>query len=247
MIYDQTDIPAGYDRGRGLDPEVLDLWMDAVHAHFVARPVSGIVDLGCGTGRFSQVLAQRFNTDVTAIDPSSKMLEQARAKGHDRRVHYVRGRAEAIPLAARSVDGVFSSMSFHHFADTGLAAQECRRVLRDRGLVFVRTGTREQIASYAYVQFFPSSPSIIEQTLPDRATLRRVFEGAGFQLAAAELLTQTIAPNWATYADKLAAGGDSVLAQLSREEFEAGVARVRRYAQAHDEAVVEPIDLLVFQ
>ena len=120
-------------------------------------------------------------------------------------------------------------------------------MLRNGGLVFVRTGTREQVASYAYVPFFPSSASIIEQTLPDRATLRRLFEGAGFQLMAAELLTQTIAPNWATYAEKLAAGGDSVLARLSREEFEAGVARVRNYAEAHDEAVVEPIDLLVFQ
>src|SRR5688500_6984098 len=216
MNYDLTDIPANYDRARDLDAQVLDLWMDAVRSQFGHRRISGMVDLGCGTGRFSHVLARRFGTDVVAIDPSWKMLGQARTKEHDRHVHYVRGRAEAIPLAPQSVDGVFASMSFHHFADTSLAARECRRVLRVGGLVFVRTGTREQIASYAYVPFFPSSPSILERLLPDRATLRQVFEGAGFRLVVAELVTQTIAPTWAAYADKLAAGGDSALAQLSR-------------------------------
>ena len=246
MDYDQTDIPAGYDRGRALDPEVLDLWMDAVESHFGARPVSGIVDVGCGTGRFSHVLAQRFRTQVIAIDPSWKMLAQARAKAHDPRVHYARAHAESIPLALGAVDGVFMSMSLHHFANKGLAARECRRVLRDGGLLFVRTGTREQIAFYPYVPFFPSTPAIIEQTLPDKSTLRRTFESAGFRLMTAELITQTIAPSWAAYTEKLAAGGDSVLARLSREEFDAGIAAVRSHAESHPEAVVEPIDLLVF-
>lgn len=36
MDYDLTSIPAGYDRGRALDPQVLELWMDAVQSQVEA-------------------------------------------------------------------------------------------------------------------------------------------------------------------------------------------------------------------
>jgi len=38
-----------------------------------------ILDLGCGTGRFSAALRARFEAEVIGIDPSKKMLEQARS------------------------------------------------------------------------------------------------------------------------------------------------------------------------
>jgi hypothetical protein len=121
-------------------------------------------------------------------------------------------------------------------------------VLRDHGVVCVRTGTREQIQSYPYVPFFPSSASKLVEVLPDRAALREPFEAARFCLCASEVITQTIAPSWNAYADKLAAGGDSVLASLSEQEFKNGLAALRRYGvDAEIQQVVEHIDLLVFK
>jgi hypothetical protein len=115
-------------------------------------------------------------------------------------------------------------------------------------VVFVRTGTREQIQAYPYVPFFPSTRAMIDKLLPNHAELREVFETVGLQLKASELITQTVAPNWLAYADKLAAGGDSVLSRLSHEEFESGLAAVRHHAvDARDEPITEPIDLFVFQ
>lgn len=81
MDYDQTTIPAGYDRGRDHGPEVLDLWMNVIESRVGARSASIILDLGCGTGRFSGCLAIRFGARVVGIDPSEKMLQQARRKG----------------------------------------------------------------------------------------------------------------------------------------------------------------------
>jgi SAM-dependent methyltransferase len=156
--------------------------------------------------------------------------------------------AEAIPLSSGSVDMIFMSMSFHHFSEPDLATLQCRRVLRPNGQVFVRTGTREQIDAYPYVPFFPSSRSILQEVLPDRGELREVFEAAGFHMLASQVVTQTIAPDWTSYAAKLAAGGDSVLARLSRPEIDDGLAALRtRATQEADCAVVEPIDLLVFR
>lgn len=248
MDYDQTNIPAAYDRGRDLGPEVLDLWMHALEAHLQDLNVIKILDLGCGTGRFSEALAVYFKAEVLGIDPSAKMLERAREKHRDSRVQYQRGSAEAISLPSGSVDMIFMSMSFHHFSNRALAARECRRVLREQGVVFVRTGAREQIRAYPYVPFFPSSGAMLDELLPDRAELRESFERAGFHMTAWEIITQTIAASWKAYADKLSAGGDSVLARLSQHELESGLAAIRRHsAKAVVEAIVEPIDLFVFR
>jgi ubiquinone/menaquinone biosynthesis C-methylase UbiE len=243
--YDRTEIPAGYDRGRDHGPEMLALWMDAVSAH-VDQTSQRILDLGCGTGRFSDSLAVRFGAMVVGIDPSFKMLERAARKPHVGRVHYQLGRAEALPLRAGSIDIVFMSMSLHHFADTGLAASECRRVLCGGGSVMIRTGTREQISSYPYNPIIPETHPILERVLPTSMAVRGIFEAAGFHLIAADLVSQTIAPNWSAYADKLAANADSVLARLSPEELSAGIARVRAHALANAVPVVEPIDFFVF-
>jgi ubiquinone/menaquinone biosynthesis C-methylase UbiE len=125
--------------------------MGVIESSVDGASISTILDLGCGTGRFSEGLASRFGACVVGIDPSEKMLEQARRKRQRNDIHYQRGAAEAIPLVDGAVDMIFMSMSFHHFREPERAARECRRVLRPDGTLVVRTGTREQIQSYPYV------------------------------------------------------------------------------------------------
>lgn len=245
MDYDLTDIPKGYDRGRDHGPELLELWMEFIALHSGKQRLNTILDLGCGTGRFSESLAMHFDAEVVGVDPSKKMLEQARRKLHDARVRYLLGRGEAIPLDNDSVDLIFMSMCFHHFDDPMLAARECRRVLRDGGTAVLRTGTRDRIPSYPYVEFFPQSPPIMEAVLPTADFAREVFESAGFSTVSSEIVVQQIAPNYATYAEKLAAGADSVLAQLPTTDFQAGIDAMR--AHDGDKPVCEPIDVFVFR
>jgi ubiquinone/menaquinone biosynthesis C-methylase UbiE len=246
--YDLTDIPAAYDRGRDHGPEVLNLWMNLIESQTAGRSVGSILDLGCGTGRFSDGLAGRFSAVVVGADPSAKMLAQARQKPRRPGVYYVRGAAEAIPIADRVVDMIFMSMSFHHFHDPARAASECRRVLRPDGIVVVRTGTREQIPSYPYVPFFPSTRAMLEDVLPNHARLRAVFETAGFHCTHSHVVTQPVAQTWAAYADKLSAGGDSVLARLADDELASGLEAVRRNDFGpQGQSVVEPIDVFFFR
>ena len=246
--YDKTSLPEGYDRGRDHGPGVLALWMKEIESRVRGRSIRRILDLGCGTGRFSQGLASTFDADVIAVDPSAKMLAIASGKPHDARVRHARGQAEAIPLDDKSVDMVFTSMTFHHFTDPALAARECRCVARDGGVVVVRTGTREQIDSYAYVPLIPATKALHEAVLPRLSEVRRVFESAGLRHLSSDVITQTIASSWGAYAAKLEAGGDSVLARLSPAELEAGLERVRNHVPPDGrQSVTEPIDLLVFE
>ena len=129
-----------------------------------------------------------------------------------------------------------------------LAARECRRVLRNGGTAFLRAGTRERISSYPYVDFFPASRAILTEVLPTNTLVREVFEAAGFRGVTVDLVTQEIAPSHAAYAEKLSAGADSVLASLSRHDFDAGMRALRAHAARSDgEVVFEPIDVFVFR
>src|SRR4026207_2387193 len=122
MDYDTTEIPRTYDKGRDHGPEVLDLWMKTIASHVEAVSVRTILDLGCGTGRFSEALAGHFDAPVLAVDPSHKVLGQGRAKHRAPRVSYLLGSGESIPLDSNSVDLIYMSMIFHHFRDPRLAA-----------------------------------------------------------------------------------------------------------------------------
>jgi ubiquinone/menaquinone biosynthesis C-methylase UbiE len=243
---DKTATPSAYDAGRGYSPEVLAFWLDVIARAVAGGKISRILDLGCGTGRFSARLAQRFDADVIAVDPSQSMLAEARKKAAPR-VLYERASGEALPLAGGSVDVVFPSMVFHHFADSARVAAECRRVLRDGGAVFLRAACAEAIESYPITSFFPESRPILHKTLPTRAAMQAVFAGAGLRCNHHEIAPSKAAANWSLFAEKVSHRADSILIQLSDEEFAAGMAALRAQAADAAGAVIEPADIFVFR
>jgi ubiquinone/menaquinone biosynthesis C-methylase UbiE len=238
--YDGTSLPDAYDRARGRSPEVLARWMDAVADQRGPGPLRRILDLGCGTGRFTGSLATRFGTEVIGLDPSTRMLRQAVAKAGPTVRHAI-ARGEDIPLPDGSVDLVFMSMVFHHFAYPERVAGECRRVLRPGGVAFLRAGTSDRIAFYAHTRFFPSSVRIMERTLVSAAAVVETFEAARLSASASGQLRQEIAPTFAVYAEQIAAGGDSVLVQLSAADLEAGLAELRAHAARVDPSPVSEL------
>ena len=96
---DEPRLAAIYD---ALDPDRSDLvaYLDMVE-EFGARSV---LDLGCGTGVFALMLADRGIT-VIGVDPAGASLDVARAKPGAERVTWIHGDASAIPSSV-AVDAV---------------------------------------------------------------------------------------------------------------------------------------------
>jgi ubiquinone/menaquinone biosynthesis C-methylase UbiE len=246
--YDKTDMPRGYDLGRRYSPAQLARWLAVISISVAKDAVAEILDLGCGTGRYSGALAEHFDARVIALDPSDKMLAEARRKAASR-VGFVRGRGESLPLASASLDMIFMSMVFHHFDDPAGAVRECRRVLRPGGVVCLRSGTAEQIEAYAYVPFFPEARAVLQRSIKPRASIESTFASGGFGLVRHEPVRSEAAPNWNEYAARLTYRADSILVQLSDGAFERGLKALRQHARVvpPDEPVVEPIDFFVFR
>jgi len=107
-----------YDRFRPGFPEAA---ADAV----VSTRVACALDLGAGTGKFTERLLPRAGR-VIAVEPSEQMLAVLRAKLPAVDAHI--GTAEAIPVPDRSVDVVTVAQAFHWF-EREPACAEIRRVL----------------------------------------------------------------------------------------------------------------------
>ena len=237
MNYDQTAIAATYDEARAIRPEAMRQWLDLVAQHAPAE-IQLIADVGCGTGRFTYPLAERFSARVIGIDPSATMLESARGKSTSGRVQFRQAPAERLPLEDGAADVVFMSMMLHHLDDRALAARECRRVLRRGGRVCVRNSARDSI--YPQQRFFPSWNAIVESQLPSRDEIVALFEGAGLQLDAYRLVPHRVAESWQELADKLALRADSFVVRLPEAEIAAGLDAMRAYGTppgSHEEII----------
>jgi SAM-dependent methyltransferase len=120
MDYDKTDISKTYNHGRDLAPDVLKQWMDVVVGHVDEETIRCIVDLGCGTGRFSPSLSERFAASVIGVDPSSKMLAEARIDRSRRRPLCMRlRRSDSISAEFCRFDFHIDGISPFHTATTG--------------------------------------------------------------------------------------------------------------------------------
>jgi SAM-dependent methyltransferase len=246
MDYDRTEIATSYDKARALAPETARLWLTLISPYINRATQPLIIDLGCGTGRFSKLLSTRLGVEVIGIDPSRKMIEQACRKSPTGKACYLQAPAEALPLSEGCASLVFMSMVYHHFTDPPTVARECRRVLRPGGYICIRNGTRE--TDFPHRHFFPGLEGLIASELPSQRDIKRVFAAAEFTPAVHSVVIQVIAPDWPSFVEKSALRADSFLARLSDRDFEAGMAALRSHGGEIDQdaAVTEQIDWFVF-
>ena len=246
-FYARDDIAARYERSRALPADVERQWGDLIARH-VGFTADSCVDLGCGTGRFTRVLASTFGGRVVGIDPSPPMLRAAAeflraAPG----VSFVHGRAESIPLAPASADLLLMSMSYHHVADKPAALASIRRTLGTGGVFFVRTCSREALDSYLYQRFFPEARAFDERRFPTRDGLVREVGAAGFSHGRFETVTQRVADSLKAYREKVALRAHSDLQAISDGQFAAGLARLDEWIAGRPERpVFEDVDAFTF-
>jgi SAM-dependent methyltransferase len=100
-------------------------------------PSDAIVEIGCGIGRLTRVIAERAGS-VRAIDVSARMLELAREHnpGLDN-VDWLLGDGTSLAgVESGSADGVLSHVVFQHIPDPAITldyVREMGRVLRSGG------------------------------------------------------------------------------------------------------------------
>jgi len=250
MQWDDTRLPEIYVAARELTAEAVATWQEALPRFVPAsREVRHIVDLGCGTGRFSGLLADLYGAIVVGIDPSIRMLGR-RELYNLRLVRFLAGTAEAIPMASGTIDLLFLSMVYHHLHSVPEALGEIYRVLRPRRQVIVRNPTREaHEEGYEYLRCFPEVMDLERERMPSREALTKAFQDHGFTRLRHEVIKHQVAVNPGDFLRKVRLRGLSSLAMVSDAAFERGLCSLEQYYQRIDprQAIFVPVDSFVFE
>ena len=90
-----------------------------------------ILDLGCGEGRFSRILAER-GAHTTGIDPIRRLIEAASRRGSSSE-RYAMASGDTLPFAAQSFDVVVAYLCLIDIPDFRAAIREAARVLKPGG------------------------------------------------------------------------------------------------------------------
>ncbi len=98
----------------------------------LGEPAGVVLDLACGTGRYTRMLADHLGADrVLGLDLSVAMLSRARAESPG--LSFVRGSAQALPIRTGALSAVVSFGALHLFPDPAAALAEVGRVLAPGG------------------------------------------------------------------------------------------------------------------
>lgn len=91
-----------------------------------------VLDVGCGTGRWSYYVASRCGT-IEAVDPSKAVLAAKKLTLKKGNINITQAGVDAIPFEKASFDFVFSLGVLHHVPDTRSAVHKCVEMVKPGG------------------------------------------------------------------------------------------------------------------
>jgi SAM-dependent methyltransferase len=171
---------AEYDdhSGHGMQSEEqIAAWSRALRS-MLPPPPSRVLDVGCGTGVISMLVADLGHT-VVGIDLSDGMLDKARAKANGRtEVGFKRGNAMAPRGKPASFDAVVNRHVLWTMTDPERALTNWRRMLRPGGHLAIIDGLWGQEPDDRMDGIAPSLP-LIEPSVAV-GDIRALVKRAGF-------------------------------------------------------------------
>jgi ubiquinone/menaquinone biosynthesis C-methylase UbiE len=182
-------IPELYDRHLGpvlFEPYAVEL------AGRLPADAQRVLEIAAGTGRVTQRLLEHLAPAATlvATDLNEAMLEVAKQRITDRRVHWQVADAQALPFDDASFDAVVCQFGLMFVPDKPLALREMRRVLRRGGTLLLDTwdalakNPATALLQDLAIEKFPEDPPTFFITgpfsMPDPDELRALAHDAGF-------------------------------------------------------------------
>ena len=144
-----------------------------------------VLDVGCGIGGPSRMLAQQFNCQVTGIDLNQEYIRTARGLsellGLQGKTKFVQASALDLPFENGSFDVVWTQHVQMNISDKGKFYSEIERVLSDRGMLVYYDIFRKNSADVDYPVPWADNASI--SFLGSIAHMDHILNTLGFQKA----------------------------------------------------------------
>lgn len=94
-----------------------------------------VLDVACGNGTLLRELSKKAGIQANGIDISENMIQAAKARCPH--IHFAVKPCEPLEWGDESVDVITVCCAFHHFENPQGFADECKRVLKKNGAVYI--------------------------------------------------------------------------------------------------------------
>jgi 2-polyprenyl-3-methyl-5-hydroxy-6-metoxy-1,4-benzoquinol methylase len=130
----------------------------------ILREVEGhsVIDVGCGRGYMTGLLAEQTQRSVTALD---FQITPALA-GRYPACTFVQGAIEHLPFRDEQFDTVICTHTLEHIVQFGVAIAELRRICRRKLILVVPCEREYKYAFNLHVHFFPYPHSLLNRLHP---------------------------------------------------------------------------------
>jgi ubiquinone/menaquinone biosynthesis C-methylase UbiE len=185
-----------------------------------------VLDVGCGTGKFARVLAERGVAKVWAVDPSPEMLAEARRRVPSS-VGLKPGAAEQLPFKPGAFDAAVL-WTVVHLIDRPQAFAELHRVLVAGGRIAIVTFAPEYFHRYWQNEYFPSIASIDLDRHPSPEELADELPAAGFKPPRFVRLRQRVELDREVALERIRGRAISTFDLLDEDEIRRGTEKAER-------------------
>ena len=232
--FDYSKVAEDYDRLRGRDRNKLEQWVREVIQYCAPERTESVLDIGCGTGRYTELLNRFFGT-VYGLDRSAEMLGVAVREHEAGGVSFIRGEATSLPFQDSVFDMILMVMSLHQIGTENIVAlfRSLRYKLREEGALVLITNSHSRMRRSNWAHFpgvvardlarFPSIPFTISE-----------LKAAGFRkvgYASVKKLFGTLPVE--DYLARVEGKYISTLSMMSEDEFRRGFIKFSRWVRSH--------------
>jgi SAM-dependent methyltransferase len=195
-----------------------------------------LLDVGCGTGRFAALAADRLGARVWGIDPSPEMLAQARARGA-RGCGWKQATAERLPFKEGWFDAVHAHLVLHLVESRDRAIAEMVRVLGWDGRMVIVSFRPEHFDHFHLAPYFPSLVEIDRARFPDPDLVVGELRLAGLDHVSERAVRRRVRLEPAVVLARVRGRYISTLHLLDEREYQSGLEQLERDLSARATAV----------
>jgi SAM-dependent methyltransferase len=187
-----------------------------------------LLDVGCGTGRFAVLAAERLGARVWGVDPSAEMLARARARAGARESGWRQASAEQLPFKDGWFDAVHAHLVLHLVDSVPRAVAEMLRVLGGDGRIAIVSFRPEHFDRFHLAPYFPSLTEIDRARFPTPAEIAAQLRAGGLEQVRESSVHQQLELAPEAVLERVRGRYISTLYLLDDDEYQAGLARLER-------------------
>ncbi len=155
MKHERISYPDAFAIYRTSDRQRLGKWVERFKNTGAFMKTTALLDLGCGVGRFTHPLSNLVHR-AYAVDHDMSMLLLA-SQCNSSNISWICADATALPLSDDTVDVILASMILGHVASPERLFAEMRRVLRNSGLILLRTMLPDDFLYTTWYEYIPEA------------------------------------------------------------------------------------------